>query len=863
MNKKYWKTDWFIGLIVTLVILLASGTQLLRQAEWQAYDLGVRFSSTDPANSDVVVVAIDDASLQELGDWPWSRDELASLTRRLSAARPAVVGYALPLDTAQTPHGLDYIQELKTVVESNARLNKNRTIKKLLDNAENRMDTDRIFANSLRRAGRVVLAMPYILSENGTPVQQEVELPDYLGKFTLRDVEGIPDRSSFLQRLLPEPVPVAQKVYPPIESLARHAGGAGLLNLGYGGERQARTDPMVVRYGDSYLPSFTLMMAARNLKLATRSIRVELGKAVWLGDYQVPSDRQLRLYPHFYRSKKDTNPFQVYSALDVLDRKLPAGALRNKTVLIGLTARQHVNMLHTPIGVAMPPVMVTAHTVSSLLNDELYAVPAWTTGARLLALAVVALYLMFLLPRFRPGTGVALTALLSIAIFNTHFYLMLSESTWLPLMAPLLALWLGHLVLGGKHYLEHRLQHIHDELSEANRALGQSFHSQGQLDQAFEKYQRCQFDHTLLGHLYNLGLDYERKRQFNKAVAVFKTIAGHDPKYNDVQERIRRTQEVSDAMVLGVSGGATGAAPNGTLVISTTGVQKPMLGRYQIDRELGRGAMGMVYLGHDPKIGRTVAIKTMSLAQEFEGEKLADVKARFFREAETAGRLNHPNIVTIYDVGEDQELSYIAMDYLKGDNLLAWSKADNLLAPKLVLELMVQVAEALDYAHGQRVVHRDIKPANIIYDEESGVLKVTDFGVACVTDTSKTKTGTILGSPSYMSPEQLAGQKVDGRSDLFSLGITMYQLLCGELPFIADSLASLMYKIANEKHPDIRMFRPDLPACVSQILNKALQKEAENRFQSGAQMAKALLRCRDRMSGKKKKRSSTKSRASA
>ncbi|HID49164.1 MAG TPA: serine/threonine protein kinase, partial [Chromatiales bacterium] len=156
--------------------------------------------------------------------------------------------------------------------------------------------------------------------------------------------------------------------------------------------------------------------------------------------------------------------------------------------------------------------------------------------------------------------------------------------------------------------------------------------------------------------------------------------------------------------------------------------------------------------------------------------------------------------------------------------------------------------------------HRDIKPANIIYDQASGTLKVTDFGVACLTDASKTKTGTILGSPSYMSPEQLAGNKVDGRSDLFSLGVTMYQLLCGELPFIADSLATLMYKIANEKHPDIRMFRPELPACVSQIINKALRKKAEDRFQTGTQMAKALTRCRERVVGKKRK---TRSRASA
>jgi serine/threonine-protein kinase len=257
--------------------------------------------------------------------------------------------------------------------------------------------------------------------------------------------------------------------------------------------------------------------------------------------------------------------------------------------------------------------------------------------------------------------------------------------------------------------------------------------------------------------------------------------------------------------------------------------------------------MGMVYLGHDPKIGRTVAIKTLMLSQEFEDEKLREVKDRFFREAETAGRLNHPNIVTIYDVGEDQDLSYIAMDYLKGVDLLAYTKQDSLLPAEEVLDVIMKVADALDYAHEQKVVHRDIKPANIIYDKETGVLKVTDFGVACLTDTSKTKTGTILGSPSYMSPEQLAGKKVDGRSDLFSLGVSMYQLLAGELPFIGESLASLMYKIANEKHPDIRMFRPDLPPCIAKIINKLLHKDIERRFQTGSQIVSAIRRCKGRL----------------
>jgi eukaryotic-like serine/threonine-protein kinase len=857
VSISYWKTDWFISMVVVLFFLLTAGTDPMRNLEWQTYDLGVRFSSSDPANSDVVVVAIDDLALQELGAWPWPRDILAQATQRISAQRPSVIGFALPFDSDQTALGQEYLQELKAIIEANPKYYNNK-IQRLLREAEIRMGTDQIFARSLSQAGRVVLAMPYLIDKKHSQLGQ-AQLSEYLEKYTLRDVEGIPDPDNLLDRLIGANVPEADVVYPPIEPLTQYAGGAGFLNLGYGGDRYVRTEPMVLRYGDNYLPSFALMMAARNRFLATRSIQVTLGDAVTLDNYVIPTDRELRIYPHFYRGRKDQPAFRTYSILDVINRKVESSAFRDKTVLVGLTARQHVNPMITPIGEVMTPVMVAANTVSSLLNNELYKVPTWATLARLLALAGIALYLMLFLPRLRLGTGLAITALLSIGLLNVQFYFMISESTWIKLMMPLMALLVGHLVMSGKHYLEHSLRHIHQELSAANRALGQSFQAQGQLDQAFEMYRKTEVDESVLNHLYNLGLDYERKRQFNKAVAVFKYIAEQKPDYSDVLERIKRTQQVSDALLGGGSTAAGGAA-NGTLVISTTGVQKPMLGRYEIDKELGRGAMGMVYLGHDPKIGRTVAIKTMSLAQEFEGDKLADVKARFFREAETAGRLNHPNIVTIYDVGEDQDLSYIAMDYLKGDNLLAWCKADNLLPAVEVVDLMIQVADGLDYAGTQKVVHRDIKPANIIYDQESGTLKVTDFGVACLTDTSKTKTGTILGSPSYMSPEQLAGNKVDGRSDLFSLGVTMYQLLCGELPFIADSLASLMYKIANEKHPDIRMFRPELPACISQIINKALQKEAADRFQTGSQMAKALMRCRTRIESKKNK---TRSRASA
>jgi eukaryotic-like serine/threonine-protein kinase len=249
-------------------------------------------------------------------------------------------------------------------------------------------------------------------------------------------------------------------------------------------------------------------------------------------------------------------------------------------------------------------------------------------------------------------------------------------------------------------------------------------------------------------------------------------------------------------------------------------------------------------MGKDPKINRTVAIKTMALSQEFEPDELAGAKERFFREAETAGRLNHPNIVQIYDAGEEHDLCYIAMEFLKGHDLVRNTKPAALMPVPDVVKIIADAADALDYAHQQGVVHRDIKPANLMW-VDNRIVKLTDFGIARITDSSKTKTGMVLGTPSYMSPEQLSGKKVDGRSDLFSLGVTLYQLLTGRLPFQADSMATLMFKIANEPHPAASVARPDLPAPISAIIDRALEKDLAKRYARGNEMAadlRAVLR---------------------
>jgi serine/threonine protein kinase len=224
-----------------------------------------------------------------------------------------------------------------------------------------------------------------------------------------------------------------------------------------------------------------------------------------------------------------------------------------------------------------------------------------------------------------------------------------------------------------------------------------------------------------------------------------------------------------------------------------------------------------------------------------------EVKERFFREAETAGRLSHPNIVTMYDAGEEHDLAYIAMEFLKGKDLAPYTKPDNLLPLAKVMDIVAKTADALDYAHGNNVVHRDIKPANIMYEVDTGVVKVTDFGIARITDSSKTKTGMVLGTPSYMSPEQLAGKKVDGRSDLFSLGVMLYQMSTGQLPFTGDSMATLMFKIANETHAGVKTINPELPQCLSDIIDRMLEKDIDKRYARGSEIAADIRRCAEQL----------------
>ncbi len=828
--KSWLKKDWFLGLVITLLILAFAEAGWFGALDRLAYNLGVKFSSAKDPHEDVVVVAIDDKSLQALGAWPWSRDVLAETTKTLAKGKPRVIGYNLPLDTPQYEVGLSSVAELREVLRRENKLS--RRVKRALRKTESILLGDDNLASSFKKGGRIVLSMPYIPGQDPTP-GLTASLPKHLQKFALPNVR-INGNHQFGS---PQPsVTRAEKIFPPIEKLARQVGAIGVVSFA----DNISSEPLIVRYGQEFLPSFALMVATRSKGLSMQHIESRTSISPMLGGKDLGADIDFMIYPRFYADRDGVSPFRVYSLIDVLDGSLPASTFQNKIVLVGPTSPRLAQPRPTPVGNSIAPTVATAHSVSSLLNGELYRLPEWSSWALRGLFVVLGLYLMFVLTRFRTNTAFFLSLFLVVMIFNAHFVLMSSQALWVPMMSAVMLIVIGHLVLGTRHSFDVRLREVQGDLSAANRQLGQALHAQGQLDQAFEKYRSCAPDDGLLGQVYNLGLDYERKRQFNKAAAVFKFIHDKNSKYNDVEDRIQQNEQAAQTVVLS-SHDPTGPGP--TLISSKAGIQKPKLGRYEIDSEIGRGAMGMVYLGHDEKIGRTVAIKTMVLSSEIEEGMRDEVRNRFFREAEAAGRLDHPNIVTVYDVGDEQDLAYIAMDYLKGKDLTAYSTAKTRLPVSEIFEIISSVAHALDYAHQQHVVHRDIKPANIIYDAEKRVAKITDFGVACLTDASKTKTGTVLGSPYYMSPEQLAGKKVDGRADLFSLGITLYQMLTAELPFKGDSIANLMYNIANENHPDIRRYRSDLPPCVGNVIDKSLQKEAAERFQSGKQMAAAMEKC--------------------
>ena len=829
--------DWLIGAVITVLFLLTliNRFDFTNGIEMKTFDIRARIAAPQERNPDIELVVISDEDLAERGRWPWPRNILAQSIHNLCQAGARVIALNILFSEPEESAGLRAIKSLQENFKSSGMAQKEPGLSfyNKLSQAVADLDNDAKLYGAIKEAGNVVLPIYFDTISTG----RDKKAPEFVKKHSLKRIEkqGEEWAVSSMRWL--------SKVTPVLPSFAEVADGIGHLNVFPDSDGSIRAQEHVLGYlRDIYFPSYPIAIVKAFKELKDKDIVFYPGHEIDLkfspsSTVRVPVDIEMRTLISWNMGPGVT--FHQTAFSKVFKNEIQTSLFRDKIVIIGPTAAGIGARFVTPISGHLPGVEVVANSVANILNQKFFSRPGWIRFLELGALILFGLFISFVLPRLKAGTG-AMTALaLFIGYGGIGMILFFSSHIWLKITPPLLLLVLGYILVISKHFLvtEKTKERVEADSVETNKMLGLSFQQQGMLDLALEKFRKIPLDEKgAKDLLYNLGLDFERKRQFSKALATYKLVIEDGQNFRDLDERIPKLKGAEATMIFGASGGGHPGDIGATISGMDT---KPTLGRYEVIGELGRGAMGVVYKGEDPKIHRTVAIKTVSLS-EFEEDMLDEIKERFFREAESAGLLAHPNIVTIYDAGEEHDLAFIAMEYLEGGDLEDFTKKDGLLPLRETLSMISNVANALDYAHSKGIVHRDIKPANIMYLKDTKEVKVADFGIARITSSSKTKTGVILGTPSYMSPEQISGYKVDGRSDIFSLGVVLFEMLTGQKPFTADDMTSLMYKIAKEKHPSVRALNSRIPQVVEKIIDKALEKDMEKRYQKAGQMADHL-----------------------
>jgi eukaryotic-like serine/threonine-protein kinase len=777
------------GLLLAFALLISGAGNPLQR--WLT-DMVQR--STAVTDETTVVVAIDESSQAKLGDWPWSPEMQANLLERLRIAGVLAIGFA-------TPTG-DFTS-----------------------------DESRKLEQAILAQGHVVLPLPVSIKTDAG--LQSRSLQTLLTRPQRHFADDSLNNALTVHALTNDSNP-----------LMNAAAGLAHLHTPADSDGVTRRDYAAVKLDNYALPSMAVALA--NLTTGTQPTMIVTQQSLQLNTNSPITflRNDLSYTPRLGREVPSV------SAWDVLNGTVGVGELRNRIAVIGVTDGVSADRVLTATG-TLPRAQLVAQQTRSLLLGNSFHHPGWAYAVEWLFAALIIGLSATAFLRISPSLALVIGLLLILAMATFNWYLLSHRSVNVYITANSLTLLcsigFNFLMRSQRHptIANSRIGNGNGISMETLKTLALTLHGQGQLDLAYETLRRCETNTDTLDLLYRLANDYERRRDILKAAQIHRYILEQNSQFKDCQAQLSRLQQLIERPKATQSGNP---APIRSINKPKADDDAPRkardsLGRYEIEKQIGKGAMGVVYLGRDPKINRVVAIKAIPLAEEFEDHDLAEARERFFREAEMAGRLNHPGIVTIFDAGEDRGLAYIAMEFIQGEHLSYYCEPSRLLPARKAMTLVIRVAEALHYAHLQNVVHRDIKPANIMFNIDTDALKITDFGIARLADVSRTKTGIVLGTPSFMSPEQLEGRPLDGRSDLFSLGVSMYQLLTGQLPFRADSMTRLMNNIATEPHPPIRSIRPELPETLEKVLDRALAKSADDRFQTGIEMADAIRNC--------------------
>lgn len=813
----------FLSAATALVFIALSyhGLPSFGSLEGRLYDLEMKMSGNGKlGKSRVVLIDIDDRSLKTLGQWPWPRRLLAEMIDKLNEDGAGLIGLDIPLLDRESNQGLQEVSAFREEFDAYAADKKRNDLiewtQQNLKNLQEALDNDRILMGSVRKSGKVILAGFGRIGIKGR-------------RFSKDEID-ILDRD-FLGQSRPLPGPktgVAPRLTAiPYDALAQAALGLGSGNMiFYPPHRMVRALPVYLRCNGSLFPSLPLRMAIADSNQLPRQVLVGPDGIRMKGTFiPLVNGEMLIRYP------MEANPLPSFSFADLLKGKQLPPVIKGSDIIIGINSMESRH-IRTPISESMPEYELAGLILDNILKKNFVARPSYMVHMEALVIILLALFAAFffpkvrLLPRLFWMLGLVALTLASGMILFSMLDIWFKTTT---ISAFIIAVFL---VFSVKQFV--RGERLSRQSVESNRLLGLSLQSQGMLDIAFEKFRTLPSDNETKDLIYNLGLEYERKRMINKAIEAYEFIVKSGA-YRDLDDRIPKLKDSEKSSTLG----SHGQIKDHSILDSEHPEGMTKIGRYDILGTLGKGSMGLVYKALDPKINRLLAIKTIRFSEEFEEEVIDEIKDRFFREAEIAGQLSHPSIVTVYDVGEHGDLTYMAMEFLEGNDLEDYISKKTLLPFRKVLDVVARVAGALHYAHKQDVIHRDIKPANIMLLDKGGI-KVTDFGIAKAISSSRTKTGVILGTPNYMSPEQIMGQKIDHRSDIFSLGVLLFQLLTGETPFHGDNLSSLLYQITQVKHTAVREYNPKIPKACEKIVDKALAKNPDMRFKSAGEMGQYL-----------------------
>ncbi len=792
---KYSSYILFLLISFFVVIVSLNGIGPVDNLQRSMNDFLSSFTASEEVSSEIVMVTIDGASMDKYGNWPWNHDKIADLLAATAQGEPKtiVLDFIINTDNYQDSAGYTEILASQMSWIKNLVMPYDIALATYRDNKTN--NPKHLFENSISIDSKLG-----IMSEKSSLIVRKVFLP--------------PDKI-----LNTKPYLGFDYTMPDDDRLVRH-------------------HSTVMNFEGYYYPSLALAAAAVYLGKPMDQIKVTEGNKVTIdAKHTFPINSQSEMFISFPQE----NNFRKISAASILSEEIDIKSLKNKLVLVTIDNPNGNQYFKTAVQNQATKSFVRASIIQNIIDNNILNSKSENSLMNLLLLFIIGGICAFIMPQvsalFRfVILGGGLIILANVNYFLYSSFLILPNTIYIVLELVLFMI--------AAPFVDSEL--LTGETKQSNKIKSKM----PKATKSKSKSEKSAFNDTPIPirEIQDKPTDPENQRTSMIADASsgdHQSISLDETSAHGTDEKTSAFNPNSTVSEPEIIGGETFSDSDqneierfGTIDLDASDSQEvellptdiKKLGRYEILGTLGKGAMGHVYKGVDPAINRPVALKTIRLDFVSDAEEMEELKERLFREAQAAGKLSHPNIVTIYDVGSEDQLQYIAMEYLEGRTLENLIKKKAKLNFKIIAKIITQICDALEYAHDKGIVHRDIKPANIMITSTYDV-KLMDYGIARVDSNSMTKTGIAMGTPNYISPEQLKGQTVDKRADLFSLGVVIYELLLGRRPFKGENITSLIYSVMNHEPTKPSNINPQIPLLFDHIVSRALQKNPDERYQ--------------------------------